>query len=167
MAEQNNGLDIDGVVYTQEDYLNFAQARRVKFIQAVESAAGTPEDLARMDPERQGNYLAAIRDLEKQVISLKKLEQDKESTDAQNNMVAEYLIQAAAKREVELRERKPQPTPESRGIMPDPSLLPSRTLIPGETEIGDRIENYREYKIRTGQVNHQDPHDPLASLSEE
>lgn len=167
MAEQNNGLDIDGVVYTQEDYLNFAQARRVKFIQAVESAAGTPEDLARMDPERQGNYLAAIRDLEKQVISLKKLEQDKESTDAQNNMVAEYLIQAAAKREVELRERKPQPTPESRGIMPDPSLLPSRTLIPGETEIGDRIENYREYKIRTGQVDHQDPHDPLASLSEE
>lgn len=150
MTTENTTLELDGIEYSRQDYLNFTQARRIRFAQAIESATGTPEDLAKLDPDRQANYLAALNAIDKQVIDMMKLEQDKESNDAQNNMIAELITKRAVDRNI-------QRSRESQGIMPDPTLLPSRTLIAGETDIGDRIEDYRQFRSRTGQEDHQGP----------
>lgn len=154
MSDDKQGLELDGVVYNREDYLAFTQARRIRYAQAVEAAAGTLEDLAKLDPDRQANYLSALKDIDKQVIDLMKLEQDKESNDAQNNIIAELITKRAVERNV-------QRSREAQGVMPDPSLLPTRTLIPGETEIGDRVENFQEFRARTGQGDHLGQDDPF------
>lgn len=141
------------VEYTQEQYLKFAQSRRVGFIQAVEKACETPEGLATLDPDRQSNYLAAIRDIEKQVLVLRKLEQDKQNNDQTNAAIAAFILEQAKSRNVEASRTKP--------VIPDISLIPEKPLIEGETVIGDQIENYREYKQRTGHLGSQDPAEEL------
>nr|DAO80623.1 MAG TPA: hypothetical protein [Caudoviricetes sp.] len=135
--------------YSQEDYLRFAQSKRLSFMKAMEDAVGSPEGLATLDPDRQANYLRTIDAIEKQSLTLKKLKQEEQSNDAQNAAIAALILKSAKDRGKEIdRENTP--------IIPDPSVLPVKQLIAGETEIGDRTENFREYQIRTGQIDHQD-----------
>ena len=163
----NDTTVTEQVTYSQEDYLLFAQTRRIRFVQAMENACGGSEGLATLDPERQSNYLAAIRDVEKQTLTLAKMKQDKdlaeqrmkqdEKNDEARNAAIAALILNQAKNINVSRSRNSNP-------VPDASQLPVKPLIAGETDIGDRIENYQEYRNRTGQ---RDDLDPLSFYQDE
>lgn len=143
MNEQNENT-LEQVDFTQEDYLRYAQAKRLAFIRAIDKAC-KDEDLATLDPDRQANYLAAIRDIEKQVFVLQKLKQEEETN---------TIIRDAAIADLILRSSKEQAIRRAKTVeIPNPDVLPVKPLIPGETEIGDKIENYEQYLNRTGQRN--------------
>ena len=139
--------------FSNEDYLRFVQARRLNFIKGVEAAVETSEGLATLDPDRQSNYLAALRDIEKQVITLDKMKQDQASDKERNKIIAEAILEAARTSAKEQAQRFAG----MGGKIPDPSVIPQKKLIPGETQIGDHIENYSEYKTRTGLLSDPDP----------
>lgn len=147
--------------YTHDEYLAFAQSRRLKFVQAMEKACQSDEGLATLDPDRQSNYLAAIRDIEKQVFTQQKLKQEEEDSEVRNAMIAALIVKQAASNNVQRSQRQVNQ------IIPDPTTIPQKKLIPGETEIGDRIENYREYKLRTGQGDNLDPEFPSFEIQDE
>lgn len=143
MNEQNENT-LEQVDFTQEDYLRYAQAKRLAFIRSIDKAC-KDEDLATLDPDRQANYLAAIRDIEKQVFVLQKLKQEEETN---------TIIRDAAIADLILRSSKEQAIRRAKTVeIPNPDVLPVKPLIPGETEIGDKIENYEQYLNRTGQRN--------------
>lgn len=147
--------------FSQEDYLRYAQSKRMSFVRAMENAVQDAEGLATLDPDRQANYLKAIDSIEKQSLTLMKLKTEEQSVDIQNAAVAALILKSA-------RTNNIGATQQNQMAMPDPELaLPKKALIPGETEIGDRIENFHEYKVRTGRQENQDPVFPLASSPEE
>ena len=146
--------------FSHEDYLRFVQARRLNFIKGVEDAVESAEGLATLDPDRQSNYLAALRDIEKQVLTLDKMKQDQASDKERNKIIAEAILEAARNNAKEQAHRFVG----MGGKIPDPSAIPQKQLIPGETQIGDHIENYSEYKTRTGLLH--DP-DPLSEFQDE
>lgn len=137
--------------YTNEDYLRFTQARRVQFVKAIESAVGDEEGLATLDPERQSNYLKALSDLDKQVLSIQKLKQEEQNNDAHNAAIASLILDATRRVSSQRNQLN------TASVIPDGSMLPVKTLVPGELDIGDRIETFQEYKSRTGLSASQDP----------
>ena len=149
----NNQLEMESVEYSHEDYLKYAQSRRLRFIRGIEKACGSDEALATLDPDRQSNYLAAIRDIEKQVLTLQKLKQEEQSDEARNATIAALILKQATA--IDSKRNNTVVTTET--ILPSADLLPVKQLIPGETDIGDRIENYQEYRARTGLSSNQDP----------
>lgn len=156
MSEVISDNPLDGVEqysFTHEEVLQFAQANRIRFVQAVRKECGGDEGIVTLDPERQANYLRTLDQIAKQVLDVQKLKQDKENTEAQNDFIAAMIVESARKRNIQ-RSRE---TEEQRAIVPNPSTLPVKPLVNGEMDIGDRIENYQEYKLRTGQAEHQDP----------
>lgn len=133
--------------FTQDDYLKFAQHHRIRYVKATLEAVGGDEGVATLDPDRQANYLAALRDIEKQVFVQQKLKQDEESNEVRNNAIAALIVNAARSADIAA-------TRAAKGenkVDLDPSKLPVKQLIDGETTIGDRIETYSDYKARTGQ----------------
>lgn len=159
MSEENKQYDTldlgDIPEFSENDYLRFAQAKRIQFIRSVDAIAESPEALARLDPDRQANYLAAIRDLEKQVQVKQKMEQDERANTAQDALIADMVLKFAKKincgKSAELN-----PIREVTDILPDPNLIPTKNLIPGETMIGDPKENYQEWLKRTGRPGSED-----------
>lgn len=154
MSEEisNNPLDgINDYSFSHDEVLLFAQANRIRFVQAVRKECGGDEGIVTLDPERQANYLRTLDQIAKQALDIQKLKQDKENNEAQNDIIATLIVESARKRNIQ-RSREN----EQQSIVPNPSVLPKKELVPGEMHIGDRIENYQEYKIRTGQTESQD-----------
>jgi len=142
------------------DYKEFAQQRRMNFIQKIEE--GSDGQLHQLEPDVQGHYLAALRDIEKQVLVIDKMKQDKhlaelrlkaeqQNTEAINQNIAVLLNEAARKRGRGLEETS------NTDIVMDISLVPQKALIPGETTLGDQIETYQQFQSRTGLVENPDP----------
>lgn len=140
------------------DYREFAQSRRIHYIQRIEEA--TKGNIEELEPDVQGHYLAALRDLEKQTIVIEKMKQDRElaemrlKVDQQNNAainqnIAVLLNEAA-------RKRGRGQTISKDEIIFDINLVPEKQLIPGETTLGDQIETYLQFQNRTGLVDDQD-----------
>lgn len=154
MSEEisNNPLDgINDYSFSHDEVLLFAQANRIRFVQTVRKECGGDEGIVTLDPERQANYLRTLDQIAKQALDIQKLKQDKENNEAQNDIIATLIVESARKRNIQ-RSREN----EQQSIVPNPSVLPKKELVPGEMHIGDRIENYQEYKIRTGQTESQD-----------
>lgn len=143
-------LTDDGTEWSHDDYLKFAQGHRVNFVRAVVNTMQTPEGLVELDPDRQANYLAALRDIEKQVFVQQKLKQEADNNDARNNIIASIIVEQARKADIERTRQSTNPQETL-----DPSKLPFKQLIPGETSIGDSAENYDEYLSRTGSAPSQ------------
>lgn len=155
MSEEITSNPLDGIqdyAFTHEEVLLFAQANRIRFVQAVRKECGGDEGLVGLDPERQANYLRTLDQIAKQALDIQKLKQDKENNEAQNDFIASIIVESARKRNIE-RSRQA----EQRAIIPNPASLPVKSLVNGETHIGDRIENYQEYMLRTGQGESPDP----------
>lgn len=141
------------------DYKEFAQARRINFIQRIETA--TEGELERLDPDSQGHYLAAIRDLEKQALVIEKMKQDRElaemrlKVDQQNNEAINQNIAVLLNKAARQRGRGMKSSTTEEIIM-DISLVPQKKLIAGETTLGDQIETYQQFQSRTGLADDQD-----------
>lgn len=136
--------------YSQEEYLKFAQARRLSFIAAIEKAVEDEEGLATLDPDRQSNYLKAIDAIEKQVFTQQKLKLEEANTEAQDAAIAKLIVEASRKYSIAVSQSHADINARVESIIPDPLSIPQKKLIAGEIEIGDHIENYREYRQRTG-----------------
>lgn len=148
--------------FTQDEYLQFVQMKRIRFIDSIEKAVETEEGLATLDPDRQSNYLAALRDIEKQVLTKEKMENDKTANAAATEAIAAMIVEQhrrlSSERAKRFQEEKLGITKTIDQLIPDPeTAIPKKSLLKGETEIGDHIENFREYKLRTGHHIDQDP----------
>lgn len=148
-VERPTDTDIE---WSHDDYLKFAQYHRVNFVKAVVNTMQTPEGLVELDPDRQANYLAALRDIEKQVFVQQKLKQDADNNDARNNLIATIIVEQA--RNADIAKTRQATNPQD---TLDASKLPMKNIIPGETSIGDSSENYADFMGRTSGQGNQDP----------
>lgn len=142
------------------DYKEFAQARRINFIQRIEEATGGKIEM--LEPDDKGHYLAAIRDIEKQALVLDKMKQDKElaiarmKSDEKNAAAVDQSI-AQFLNELARNKNKRAEDGMVTEVIFDPSLIPQKQLINGETTIGDQIESYQQFQTRTGFDSDLDP----------
>lgn len=159
MSEENKQYDTldlgDIPEFSEDDYLRFAQAKRIQFIRSVDAIAESPEALARLDPDRQANYLAAIRDIEKQVQVKQKMAQDERISSEQDSLIADMVLNFAKKANSQANVNKSM-VKDVAEIIPDVNLIPTKQLIPGETMIGDPKENYQEWLKRTGRPDSEE-----------
>lgn len=156
--EENQNLIIGDVEWSNDDVERFVQARRLRIIKAYDKSV-TEEEFVLLDPDRQANYLATLRDLEKQIHTNKKLKQDEQSSAARDNALAQILQQAVTTRRHEYNQSR-QNAPQASQPTFDSTKLPPKTLIPGETDIGDLGETYEDYQARRALAGHQDPLSP-------
>lgn len=142
------------------DYKEFAQARRINFIQRIEKA--TEGELERLEPDDKGHYLAAIRDVEKQALVIEKMRQDKElamlrlKADEQNSAAVNQNI-ATLLNTIARNKGNPSTLLNNQIDEPDITKIPQKSLIEGETMIGDQLETYQQFQKRTGFDTGLDP----------
>lgn len=142
------------------DYKEFAQARRINFIQRIEQA--TDGRLESLEPDDKGHYLAAIRDVEKQALVIEKMRQDKElamlrlKADEQNSAAVNQNI-ATLLNTIARNKGNPSVLLNTQIDEPDITKIPQKPLIEGETMIGDQLETYQQFQKRTGFDTGLDP----------
>lgn len=152
---EETGVGIYATGMSNLDYKEFAQQRRLKYAMNIEQFC--EEDFATLHPDVQGHYLATLRDIEKQAMTIDKQKQDYElamlrlkqedqSNEAQQQLIAMMAIDYARR----------QDRRDIVQIIPDPSVIPKKQLIPGETETGDQLEDYHSYKTRLGYQSDQE-----------
>lgn len=115
-------------------HLMFTQGTRKALIKHM-TKEGFPEDV-----KEQRNLLAALKDMDAQALSKKRISVEKESADTD-------AIVASALLEISKRVGNTNPFEGNREspILIDNSAIPKPDLVPGETEIGVTTETYETF----------------------
>ena len=139
---------------THEDFLKLSQAIRLRFVKDVVNYCKEEGDLAKLDPDRQANLLKALADIEGQPLKLMKLKIEEDNS-KQDLQIAAMLVKSA--REDNINRTRATATPVTvEDVLPPPTAIPVKPLIEGETVVGDQLEKFEEFRVRTGQVDPRD-----------